>query len=234
MINSAHNSPTHSQPIVSLTPEQQAMQSAQLFRSFATPSCFTTPAKKREIDQLLMEAKANGLLETFEGINDWIRNDHVKKARVSDIKHPLSGENTPKTADPDKNTSPRQVQKKQALTQAKRMIVTRPPVDGTLPPFVYSDNNTRVMNQTILIKEIEVIPENDAAGWQKLLDKLVEEWANPLVTTWISEHVLYLSMTVQQQALRQTAQKQWQRLGRKQFNPVYASKQDLFAFLIRK
>lgn len=222
-----------STPSITLSSEEQAIQNARLFRSLATPSYLTTPARKRQASDLIAEAKAKGLMDSFEGMDEWFRTEPVKKVKNNGVKSPTNN-STVGNEDHTKKEHFDSTQIKQLLERAKKMILNRPPVDGTLPPFVYSEGNTCVTKQAPLIKEIENIPDNDVTAWKELLDRLVEQRANPLATTWISEHILHLSMTPAQQALRQTAQKQWQRLGSKQFNPVYANKQDLVALLAKK
>lgn len=229
----AHEPTTPLPSNITLSSEEQAIQSARLFRSLATPSYLTTPAKKRQASDLVAEAKAKGLMDSFEGMDEWFRTEPVRKIKNSGVKNPINSSVVSNGNHPKKELLD-STQIKQILERAKKMILNRPLVDGTLPPFVYSEGNTWAIKQAPLIKEIENISENDTAVWQELLDKLIEQRVNPLATTWISEHILYLSMTPAQQALRQTAQKQWQRLGSKQFNPVYANKQDLVAFLAKK
>ena len=213
--------------------EERAIQNARLFRSLATPSYLTTPAKKRQASELIAEAKAKGLMDSFEGMDEWFRTEPVRKSKGN--ASGSGGKNsTGNNEDNTKKESLDSAHIKQVLERAKKMILNRPVVDATLPPFVNSDGNIRVVKQSPLVKEIETISQDDTAAWQELLDRLIEQRANPLVITWISEHILHLSMTPAQQALRQTAQKQWQRLGSKQLNPVYSSREDLVALLTRK
>lgn len=216
--------------------EERAIQDARLFRSLATPSYLITPAKKRQASDIIADAKARGLMDSFEGMDEWFRTGPVKKVKsnsCSGVKNSINNSTSNKEGHV-KNESLDPTKIKQILEQAKKMILNRLFVDDTLPPFVNSDGNTRVIKQSPLMKEIEVVSLSDTVTWQELLDRLVEQKANPLVIAWISEHILYLSMTPAQQTLRQTAQQQWQRLGSKQFNPVYSSREDLVALLTKK
>lgn len=237
MDSSQQLTPTPSAITATPTSEERAMQNARLFRFLATPSYLATPAKKRQASDIVAEAKAKGLMDSFEGMDEWFRTEPVKKIKNNNNNSSAKNHTSNRVSSNEDDYVKEFLDTpkiKLILEQAGKMILNRLPVDATLPPFVASDTNTRMIKQSPFIREIETTPQGDCAAWQALLDMLIEQKANPLAITWISEHVLHLSMTPTQQALRQTAREQWQRFGGKQFNPVYASRDDLVALLTRK
>ena len=156
------------------TSKERAIQSARLFRSLATPSCLITPAKKRQASELIAEAKSNGLMDSFEEMDEWFRTEPVQRVRSNDAtKNPSKKANN--NEDDSRNSPLGGIQLKQVFERARRMILNRAHVDDKLPPFVYSEGNSRVNREGSLVEKIEAIPLSETAVWQELLKKLIEQ-----------------------------------------------------------
>lgn len=68
-----------------LSQHERALQSARLFRSLAAPTCLHSSSAslskgKRPASELLREAAALGVMDTFEGMDEWLRTEPIKKA----------------------------------------------------------------------------------------------------------------------------------------------------------
>lgn len=138
------------------------------------------------------------------------------------------------------------------------MVLNREKIEATLAPFVPSsapaeekqapiatsikqaENDKQASPITLFLEDLQTTDLSDRQAWKKLLDQLTRLKGHPLVIAWISEHLIFLSMTAEQHALRQIARLHWRAsplhrssTGETVFNPSYASREELFAHLLR-
>lgn len=133
------------------------------------------------------------------------------------------------------------------------MILNREKIEATLTPFVPSSapaedkpgpasapakrTESDVPSIALFLGDLQSTDLSDRQAWKKLLDRIVRLKGHPLVIAWIAEHLVFLSMTAEQHALRQIARLHWQashlQKGGTVFNPSYASREELFAHLLQ-